>query len=49
MTDGPVAETKELLGGEVILPAASLDEATRWAARHIAAVDTDEGDVRELE
>jgi hypothetical protein len=49
MIDGPFAETKELLGGYVIVSAASLDEATRWAERYIGTVDTDEVDVRELE
>jgi hypothetical protein len=49
MVDGPFAETKELVGGYVIVSAASLDEATAWAERYIGAVDTDEVDVRELE
>jgi hypothetical protein len=49
MIDGPFAETKELLGGYVIVSTASLDEATQWAERYIAVVDTDEVDVRELE
>ena len=49
MIDGPFAETKELVGGYVIVSADSLDEATGWAERYIGAVDTDEVDVRELE
>jgi hypothetical protein len=49
MVDGPFAETKELAGGYVIVSAESLAEATAWAARYIAAVDTDQVDVRELE
>ncbi len=31
--DGPFAETKEMLGGYVIITVASLDEALTWAAR----------------
>jgi hypothetical protein len=47
--DGPFAETKELLGGYVIVSVASLNEATRWAERYISVVDTDEVDILELE
>jgi hypothetical protein len=32
-TDGPFAETKEVLGGFYLLEAADLDEALRWAQR----------------
>ena len=49
MMDGPFAETKELIGGYVVVLAASLDEAAGWADRYIRVVDTDEVDVRELE
>ena len=31
--DGPFAETKEMLGGYVIIEVPSLDEALTWAAR----------------
>ena len=31
--DGPYADTKEQLGGQIILELASLDEALDWAAR----------------
>lgn len=31
--DGPYADTKEQLGGEIVLDVASLDEALDWAAR----------------
>jgi hypothetical protein len=31
--DGPFADTKELLGGYLIIDVPSLDEALRWAAR----------------
>lgn len=32
-TDGPFAETKEVLGGFYLIEAADLDEATRWAEK----------------
>jgi hypothetical protein len=46
--DGPFAETKELIGGYVIVSADSLDEAGRLAERYIEVVEADEVDVREL-
>ncbi len=33
MTDGPFAETKEILGGFYILDVDNLDEAVAWAAK----------------
>ena len=33
MQDGPYADTKEQLGGQIVLELASLDEALDWAAR----------------
>lgn len=33
LTDGPFAETKEVLGGFYMIDVADLDEATAWAAR----------------
>jgi hypothetical protein len=33
VTDGPFAETKEVLGGYYILDVPDLDEALRWAAK----------------
>ncbi len=33
VVDGPFADTKEMLGGYVILDAADLDAALEWAAR----------------
>jgi len=33
VTDGPFAETKEILGGLVVLECADLDEALGWARR----------------
>jgi hypothetical protein len=47
--DGPFAETKELLGGFIILAADSLDDAGRFAAEYMRTVGADEVDVRELE
>jgi hypothetical protein len=49
MTDGPFAESKELIGGYVIVTAESLDDATRWATLYIGSVEAEEVDVRELE
>jgi hypothetical protein len=47
--DGPFIETKELLGGYVIVSAGSLDDATRLATRYIQTVGAEVVDVRELE
>lgn len=47
--DGPFAETKELIGGYVVVLADSLDEVTGWADRYIRIADTDEIDIREVE
>jgi len=33
VTDGPFAETKEILGGLVVIECADLDEALGWARR----------------
>src|SRR5580693_2401437 len=35
--DGPYAETKEFLGGFVVIDVPNLDNALEWAARHPAA------------
>jgi hypothetical protein len=37
--DGPFADTKELLGGYVVIDVASLDEAMRWAERAPSSLD----------
>jgi hypothetical protein len=47
--DGPFTETKELIGGYVLVSASSLDEADRWARQYIDAVGADEVDLLELE
>jgi len=46
--DGPFVESKELLGGYVVVTAASIDEADRMARDYIAAVGAREVDVLEL-
>ena len=48
-TDGPFAESKELIAGFVVIEVASLDEASRWGARYVISVRSDEADVLELE
>jgi hypothetical protein len=47
-TDGPFAESKELIAGYVIIDVPSLDEAARWCARYVTVVGTAEADVLEL-
>lgn len=47
--DGPFIESKELIAGYVVVEAESLEDAGRWAARYIDAVQAGEVDVRELE
>ena len=47
--DGPFVETKELIAGYVIVSAASLEDAGRWAVEYAHAVEAEEVDLRELE
>ena len=47
VTDGPYAETKEVLGGYYLLECASMDEAVDWAAR-IPAVRYGAVEVRQV-
>jgi hypothetical protein len=47
-TDGPFAESKELIAGFIIIEVGSLDEASRWGARYVTSVHSDEADVLEL-
>jgi len=47
--DGPFTETKELIAGYVIVSAASLEDAGRWAVPYLHAVEAGEVDLRELE
>lgn len=47
VTDGPFAETKELIGGVIVVDVRSKDEAIEWAARLAEALD-DEVEVRRV-
>jgi hypothetical protein len=47
VTDGPYPETKEVIGGLVVVDVATRDEALAWAAR-IAAACRCAQEVREL-
>jgi hypothetical protein len=47
--DGPFAETKELIGGYVVVSAASLTDAGRWAEQYIGVVGAAEVDLLEVE
>jgi hypothetical protein len=47
-TDGPFAESKELIAGFIIIEVGSLEEASRWGARYVTSVHSDEADVLEL-
>jgi hypothetical protein len=47
--DGPFIETKELIGGYVVVSAATLEDAGRCAEQYVYAVEADEVDLRELE
>jgi len=46
--DGPFVETKELIGGFVIVDVPSIDDAVRIAQRYVEAVPVEELDVRRL-
>jgi hypothetical protein len=46
--DGPFAESKELLGGFVIVRADSLAEAVGWATRYQEVVGAEEVEVRQV-
>jgi hypothetical protein len=48
VTDGPFAESKELIAGYIIVSAESLDDAGRLAVRYMNVVEADEVDLREL-
>jgi hypothetical protein len=41
VTDGPFAETKELIGGIMVIDVRSKDEALEWAARLAEALGTE--------
>jgi hypothetical protein len=46
--DGPFVESKELLGGFVIVTEESLFEATGWAQRYLAVVGAEQVEVRQV-
>jgi hypothetical protein len=46
--DGPFTETKELIGGFVIVDVPSIGDAVTWARKYAEAVDVEEIDVRGL-
>ncbi|HZL73008.1 MAG TPA: YciI family protein [Planctomycetota bacterium] len=48
-TDGPFSESKEMVGGYVIVSADSLEDAARWVPRYIEAAEAAEVDLLELE
>jgi hypothetical protein len=41
VTDGPFAETKELIGGIIVVEVRDRDEAIEWAARLAEALDAE--------
>ncbi|TDO45680.1 hypothetical protein EV643_1124 [Kribbella sp. VKM Ac-2527] len=41
VTDGPFAETKELIGGIIVIEVRDQDEAIEWAARLAEALDAE--------
>ena len=43
VNDGPFTETKELIGGYVVVSAASLEDAGRWAVQYLDAVRSRRG------
>lgn len=47
--DGPFVESKEMIGGYVVVSGASIEDVHRWALQYIAAVGAEEVDVRALE
>jgi hypothetical protein len=46
--DGPFTETKEMIGGYILVSGVSLDEMDSYVRRYMEIVDTGEVDVREL-
>ena len=48
MFDGPFLETKELVGGFMIMTAGSIDEVTTVAERYIGIVEAPEVEIREV-
>jgi hypothetical protein len=48
-SDGPFTETKEMIGGYILISGASLDSIDPYVRRYMDTVDTEEVEVRELE
>jgi hypothetical protein len=47
-TDGPFAESKELIGGFAIISVKSKEEAVRWTKRFLEVAGDGESEVRQL-
>jgi hypothetical protein len=48
-TDGPFAESKELIAGYVLFDANSLEDAAAWAPRYLEVVESPTVELREVE
>ena len=48
VTDGPFAETKELIAGYAIIQVKSRDEAIEWTKRFLTAAGEGESEIRQL-
>ncbi len=48
VTDGPFAETKELIGGYAIVNVSSKAEAIEWTKRFLAVMGEGESEVRQM-
>ena len=46
VTDGPFAETKDLIGGYAIVQVKSKEEAVEWSKRFLKAVGVGESEIR---
>jgi hypothetical protein len=48
VTDGPFAETKEVVGGYAIIDVATREEAIEWTKRFLKVAGSGESEVREM-
>jgi hypothetical protein len=48
VTDGPFAETKEVVGGYAIIDVATREEAIEWTKRFLKVAGAGESEVREM-
>jgi hypothetical protein len=48
VVDGPFTESKELVGGYILVTSPSLEEASRLALRYVEVVGAEEADLREV-